>query len=179
MQKNLRGRLPSLQPGLRMQKRIGEIVLDVNAGAGKRDGGRDKLGQREFARSIIAQGERQAGDGSRHADGKAGIARFRGDRLARLVEKDVARRIGRRGFAVVDGDGFLLLGKIDEHEAAAAEVSRAWQCHGKGKADGDRGIDRVAAATENVDRRFSPRFLLARRPCHGSPAPAKRARRAK
>ena len=127
MQKNPGRRGPSLQPGLRMRKRIGEIILDVYAGASQRDGGRDKFGQREFARTVFAQCERQAGDGSRHADGKAGIARFRGDRLARLIEKNVARRIGRRGFAVVDGYRFFLLGKIDEHEAAAAEVSRAWQ----------------------------------------------------
>ena len=59
MQKNPRRRRPTFQPGLRGGKRIGEIILDLNAVAGERDGRRDKLGQRKFSRTVFAQGERQ------------------------------------------------------------------------------------------------------------------------
>ena len=55
---------------------------------------------------------------------------------------------------------FLLLGKIDEHETAAAKISGARQSHGERKAGRDRRIDRIAAAPENIDPDFRRlRFL--------------------
>ena len=43
----------------------------------------------------------------------------------------------------------LPLGEMDQHEAAAADVAGARIGHRHGEADGDRGIDRVAAALEH------------------------------
>ena len=49
---------------------------------------------------------------------------------------------------------FFCLGEMDQHEAAAAEISRARQGHGERKADRNRRIDRIAAAPENLDADF-------------------------
>ena len=44
----------------------------------------------------------------------------------------------------------MALGRVDHHEAAAADVAGARIGHGHGKAGRDRGIDRIAAAFEHV-----------------------------
>ncbi len=40
---------------------------------------------------------------------------------------------------------------MDQHEAAAAEIAGARIGHRQRKADGDRGIHRIAALPQNVD----------------------------
>ena len=42
-------------------------------------------------------------------------------------------------------------GEMDHHEAAAAEIAGHRIGHGKREADRHRGIDRVAAALEDID----------------------------
>ena len=39
---------------------------------------------------------------------------------------------------------------MDHHETAAADVAGARIGHGQGKAGGDRGIDRIAALSQNI-----------------------------
>ncbi len=40
---------------------------------------------------------------------------------------------------------------MDQHEAAAADIARARQRHREREADRDGGVDRVAAALENIE----------------------------
>ena len=54
------------------------------------------------------------------------------------------------------------LREMDEHEAAAAEIAGFRQSDGERKTDGDRGIDRIAAAAEDIDADLG-RLLLLRR----------------
>ena len=61
-----------------------------------------------------------------------------------------ARRGERRLFAEVD-EGLAPVGELDRHEAAAAEVAGGGVDDGQRVADGDRGIDRVAAVLQHVD----------------------------
>ena len=74
----------------------------------------------------------------------------------------VLGRGGGRGLAVVDGDGAVLLRLVDQHEAAAAEVAGPRQRHGQREADGDRRVDGVAAAPEDVEADAAGARLLAR-----------------
>ena len=162
MQKNLGRRGPSLQPGLRMRKRIGEIVLDVDAGASQRTAGAtssaiENLPEPYFRRAsdrpATVPGTPAARPVSRDFSATASPVSLRKTSRAGIV---------RRGFTVVDGDGLLLLGEMDEHETAAAEISRAWQRNRKGKPDCDRRIDRIAAAPENIDADFRRGSFLRR-----------------
>src|SRR5579883_3171785 len=133
MQKNPGGGGPALQPSLCNGQRVGKIVFDLDAVARQCNGGGGKLGKGEFARSIGAKGKRESRNGSGHPHGKAAVARPCGHGLARLIEENITRRIGWGGFAVVNDGGFLLLGEMNEHETAAAEISRTRQGDRKGK----------------------------------------------
>ena len=66
------------------------------------------------------------------------------------AEKHIARGRGRRGLAIVDGDVLIALGRMDHHEAAAADIAGARIGDGQRKAGGDRGIDRIAALPQDV-----------------------------
>ncbi len=129
--------------------------------------------------------ERESGHGPRHAGAEHGTARFRRVRLAVRAQKHVARRRGRRGLAVVDGDRFVAFGAMDHHEAAAADVAGARVGDSHRKAGGDSRVHRIAAARENVAADFcaAPLLrdhhavggehgaeLLGRRRCVGRPA---------
>ena len=70
MQENLHRRRPAPEPRLHAGQRIGDIVGDRDAVARHRDRRRDQLGKREMSGAVFLLGERQAGDGARHADGK-------------------------------------------------------------------------------------------------------------
>ena len=83
---------------------IGDVVVDGEPLPRERDRRRDQIGEREFAGAVFAPGELEAGDGSGHADREPGIARLERIGLAVGVEKDVLRRRGGRGLAIVDGD---------------------------------------------------------------------------
>ena len=106
-------------------------------------------------------GEREACDGARNADAEPARLRFRRDEIAFLVEEDIARRIGRSGFAIIDGDVLRRMGEMHEHEAAAAEIAGAGKRHRQGEAGGDGRIDRIAAAAQNIDADRRRRRLLA------------------
>ena len=133
------------------RQRIGDIVVDNEALARERDRRRDQIREGEFARAIFAPGELEAGDGSRHADRQAGIARLERIGLAVGVEKHVLGRRGGRGFAIVDGDRPVEVGAMDQHESAAAEVAGARQRDGEREADRDRRIDGVAAMLQDIE----------------------------
>ena len=56
-----------------------------------------------------------------------------------------------RGLAIVDGDVAVVFGEMDHHEAAAADIAGARIGDRERKAGRDRGIDRIAAAFEDLD----------------------------
>ena len=144
-----RGR-PARQPLVPARQRVGEIVAHRDAVAGQRDGRLQQLCQRELSGAVFRQRQRQPGDRAGHADAERGVARSRRVRLAVGAEEHVAGCGLRRGLAIVDGDILVAVGEVDHHEAAAAEIAGARIGHRHGKAGGDRGIHRVAAARQHV-----------------------------
>jgi hypothetical protein len=145
-----RGR-PARQPRLREQQRVDQVVLDRDAVARERERRRDQVGERELARAGAIERDRQARDRAGHADPEPALARF--FRIGRAVgaEKDVGRRVARRGLAIVDRQVLVVLRQMHQHEAAAAEITGLRQRHGERKADRDRGVDRVAALFQDLD----------------------------
>jgi hypothetical protein len=75
-----------------------------------------------------------------------------------VSQKHVACGCRRRGLAIIDRDVFIALGRVNHHEAAAADVAGARISDGQRKAGGDRGIDGIAAFLENIgaDLRSEP-----------------------
>ena len=80
----------------------------------------------------------------------AEFARFLRVGIALGVEERVFVDRLRRYLAVVDRD-VVAAGAMNHHETAAANIAGARIGHGHGEADGDRGIDRVAASLQNID----------------------------
>ncbi len=112
--------------------------------------GCEDLRERETARAVFLQRQCQPGDRAGHADAERGIARFIGVGLAVGSQKNIVRDRGRRSLAIVDGGVFVAPGRINHHEAAAADVSGARIGDGQRKAGGDRGIDRIAALPQDI-----------------------------
>jgi len=116
---------------------------------------------------------------------KAGIAGFGCDRLALGVQKNVGRRVARAASRNRSRRIFFLA-EINQHEAAAAEISRLRQSHRQGEAHGDRCVNRIAAAPQDIDPDLRRRSLLGddhsmvasagkkRAPCDGSALSADR-----
>ncbi|MET4261878.1 hypothetical protein ABIC09_006849 [Bradyrhizobium sp. S3.12.5] len=117
--------------------------------------------QRELARAIFLEREHQARDRAGHTDAKSGIARLGGIRLA-VGSKEYLRR-GRcwRGLAIVDRDIFIVLGGMDHHEAAAADIAGTRISHGHRKAGRDGCIDGIATTPQDVGADLR-RYLLLR-----------------
>ena len=122
--------------------------------------GFEQIRQREFAGAVFLQRQRQSRDGAGHADAERGIARLRDIGLAVGAEKHVARGRGRRGLAIVDGDVLVAIRRVDDHEAAAADVSGARIGHRHRKAGRDRGIDRIAATPQDIGADLRRDLLL-------------------
>ena len=104
----------------------------------------------KLAGAVFFQRQRQSGDRAGHADAERGIARLVAVGLAVGAEKDIARDRSRRGLAIIDGDVFVALGRMNHHEAAAADIAGARIGDGQRKAGGDRGVDRIAALPQDV-----------------------------
>jgi hypothetical protein len=88
------------------------------------------------------------------------MARLGGIGFAVGPEKNVLRNRARCGFAIIDGDIFVARGRMNHHEASAADVSGARVGDGKRKAGGDRGVDRIAALPEDVGADLRGKPLL-------------------
>jgi hypothetical protein len=72
------------------------------------------------------------------------------DDMSVLVEEHVAARGTWRLLAKIE-EGLTPIGKLDGHEAAAAEIAGGRIDHGERISDRDRSIDGIAATLENVD----------------------------
>ena len=106
--------------------------------------------QREFARAVFFQRQRQSRDACRARRCRArsrATLRYRACRRRRgkyrawsqpARSRDSRSRCPRRDR------------RVDHHEAAAADISRARIGHGHGKAGRHRRIDRIAAAPQHV-----------------------------
>jgi hypothetical protein len=73
-----------------------------------------------------------------------------GDHVALRVEEHVRRRGERCDLAKID-EGLSAVRELHRHETAAAEIARGGVHHRERIANGDGGVDRVAAAREHVD----------------------------
>ena len=90
----------------------------------------------------------EAGDRARDPDGKSADGAGVGDDVAGGVEVHVGGRGERSLLAVVNENVFTGV-LVDEHESSAAEVAGERVDHGESEADGDRGVDGVAAGLQN------------------------------
>ncbi len=165
LEQNARRRRPAPQPLGRLRQRIGGIVFDRKALLCQAYGRCDQIGERQFAGTVLLLRQCKASNGSRHADGKPGIARLRRIGLAFGVEEHGRRGGRRRGLAIVDGGVAAIqvsigFGEMDHHEAAAADIAGARIGHRQREADRDRGIDRVAARDRGSRRRCGRRGSL-------------------
>ena len=158
--KYLRRGRPARQPPRNAGQRVGHVVGDDKTVARQLDGRLEQVRQREVAGAVFLQRQRQARDGAGHADAERGIARLGDIGLAVGAEEHVARRRGRRGLAIVDRDVLAALRRVDDHEAAAADVSGARIGDGQRKAGRDRGIDRIAALPQDIGAYLRADFLL-------------------
>ena len=95
-----------------------------------------------------------------NADAERGIARLGVVGLAVRPREICRRGRGRRRLAIIDRDVLVAFGRMDHHEAAAADIAGARIGHGHGKAGRDRRIDRIAAAPQDVGADPRRDFLL-------------------
>jgi hypothetical protein len=157
-------------------ERAGEVVLhpvtDYEALARQPHRGLEAHRQRQppVARREVLPAGRFAGDACRL--GMSGREAL--DRIARRVEKHVARGSRRRNLARIDDDLLAVAGTMQQIEPAAAEPRAVRLDDGERGADRDGGVERVAAAGENLHpglggerMRGSDRSLAGRRRCEG------------
>ncbi len=147
--KNLDRCRPARQPRQHIGQRIRGVVADRDAVARQRDRRRNQFGEAEFSRTIFLFGQGQARNGARHADRKRGFARPARIGIAGIVQKAFGVDAARRGLAIIDGR-VCAVGQVNDHKAAAADIAGARIADGERKANGNRGIDRIAALCENI-----------------------------
>ena len=129
---------------------VGNIVVERDAVARHGDRGRDQIGEREMAGAVFLLGQRQARHRAGHADGERRRARLLRIGVALVVEEALGVDRRRRGLAIVDG-GIPAAGKVNHHEAAAADIAGARIADGERETDRDGGIHRIAALLQDVD----------------------------
>ena len=151
---------PARHAAVHVRQRVGHVVGDDKAVAGKLDRRLEDFGQRKIAGAEFFQRQRQARHRAGHADAERGIARFGIIRLAIGAEEDIARHRGRTGLAIVDRDVLAALGGMDHHETAAADIAGARIGDRQRKAGCDRGIHRIAAPAQDVGADLRGDLLL-------------------
>ncbi len=133
-----------------VRQRVGGVVGDHKTVARQCNRRREQIRKLEFSGAIFFQRQCKSRDGAGHADPERLIARLPGVRFAVVTQKHVARGSSRCALAIVDGDIFVAARQMNHHEAAAADIARTRIGDGHGEAGGDSGIDRVAAARQNI-----------------------------
>ena len=171
--KDLRRIRPARQPAIHVRQRVGDVVGDDEAVARQLDRGLEQICAsvnlpEPYFSSASASPATVPGTPMPSAE----LRDLRRVGLAVGPEKNIARGRGRRGLAIVDGDVFVALGRMDHHEAAAADVAGARIGHGQRKAGRDRGIDRIAALPQDVGADPARRAFPAPPPCRVRPATA-------
>ena len=143
------------------RQRIRDVVIDRQTLMRELGRGGYEIGERKFAGAVFAPGELQSRDRAGNADRKAAVARFERVRFAVGVEKHVPGRQRRGRFAIVDRDRLMPIRAMDQHEAAAADISRAGQRHCQREADRDRRVHGIAAAPQDIEPDARSHGLLA------------------
>ena len=146
--------------------RRGEVVEDARVGRDLAIEGRiddealacDPLAgpqkRAQGARAVALERLLPAGHGARDADAEPAHVGL-GELAGLLVgDERVLIHVGRRRLARVDGVDPAVLGVVDDHEAAAADAARERLGDAEHAGRRDRGVDRVAAGAEDVDRRL-------------------------
>lgn len=128
--------------------RLRQVCLDGKAIARVADGRRGYLGEGETSESI--EGGRQAGDLTGRCNGQPSVQA--GLRIGLpLAQEHVARRRGRSGLAEVERRHRLRPALEDQHEATSADPAGGRVDDAAGERSGNRGVDEISAALENVD----------------------------
>ena len=139
------------EPVLVVERLAAERPVDREPPLGELDGRGERLAQRPA--TVVAQGGLPGGGGAWHADGYAG-----GDEIGRepvrlaggRVDECVAGDAGGRGLATVDGADLLALGVVVDEVAAAPDARAVRLRHTERGRGGDRGVGRVATATQHL-----------------------------
>src|SRR5882724_1154729 len=146
-------------------KRVGSGLehVDVATGEdetlfGQSDGGRQKRRPRQ--RAVFFTGRFEPEHGPRHAGGEKPIQALLRNGIARRIEKHVPLGGLRRLLAEVD-EGVLAVGKMNDHEAAAAEIAAARMSDRERVAHCDRRVDGVAAVSQDAGADFGCEVLRA------------------
>ncbi len=112
--------------------------------------GASRSGSLNLPEPYFSSASAETCDSAGNADAKRLIAGFFRIRLTVAAEKHVAGRGGRCTLAVVDGDVLAAVRQVNNHEATAADISGTRISHGHRETGGDRGVDCIAAAGQNI-----------------------------
>ena len=102
------------------------------------------------ASPVFRARELKSRDRARHPDREIAAAAARRDRIAVRIEVHGGRRRGGRGLAEIDEGGAPVM-EANGHEPAAAKIAGLGKGDRQRIADGNGGIDRIAAGLEHVD----------------------------
>ena len=112
--------------------------------------GCSKAASVNFPNRISPNASVKSGNRAGNANAERGIALFCDIRLAVGPEENICRRRVRRGLAVIDRDVLMVIGGVDHHETAAADVSRARIGHRHRKPGSYGRVHRIAATSQHV-----------------------------
>jgi hypothetical protein len=138
----------TLNASVAVREHRGIAGVEDEALLGEADRRRDQVGA--LHRPVLGERHVEARDRAGDADGEVAGRRRSLDDVAGGVEVHVGGRGERRLLAEVE-EGFPAVAELQRHEAAAAEVA-CRRVHDRQRiADGDRRVDRVAAAAQDID----------------------------
>ena len=131
----------------RGEQHVDVALVEREAVLGQLDRRRDQF--RALHGAVLLPGVFHARNGAGHADGEVPLGGQALDDVAVLVEVHVGGGALGRRLAEIE-EGLAAVGKLDGHEAAAAEIAGRRIDHGERIADRHRRVDRVAAALEHI-----------------------------
>src|SRR5260370_326960 len=136
---------------------VGEPLADRKAIFGKANGWGHYV--RELHRAIGFQSESEAGDSSWDSDGFVANDRRFLVELAIFADIHVARGFARSSFAIVQESRFTI-GKTNQHEAAAADVTRRGFNDGQREGHSNGSVHGVTAALEDLQAGLAAKLLV-------------------
>ena len=143
---------PGTEAHVQSQRRIETLLGEIN-------GRLYDLLQRELAVALLRMNK--ARYGARYTCGLMGEVGFGLIDRAVFLEKHVAGRCRRCGFAVVDKNLLVGFSEVNQHKAAAANVPCPRKCHRQCKPGCYGRIDGIATLLQHVEADLTCQFLRA------------------
>ena len=98
---------------------------------------------------------RQSGRRARYACRSAALRSRAADRFSVAVQVELRSRASRRGLACIHQYLVAIAGAVEKEKSAAAQAGGVRFDHSQGRRNGDRGIEGIAAAREDLVTRSS------------------------